>query len=246
MAKPAQAQPARDWEAIERDYRSGQFTDREIGAKYGLSHGAIQKRAKRDGWQKDLSGAVKAATKARLLETEVAKVASAEVAKRVAKQVASAIPATVEVVAAAAEVNSAVILRHRNDIATLRQLAMDMAAELSLVTHAQDEIRRLQEILAGDATSPDEVDATRRSLDDLLRLHNRVGSAQKLADTLNKLQALERKAFALDDEPGGPGAGAAGRDLTDVERAARMAAILDRARARRDAAAAGDEGEGEA
>lgn len=224
--------PTRDWEAIERDYRSGQFTDREIGAKYGLSHGAIQKRAKRDGWQKDLSGAVKAATQARLIEAEVAKVATAEVAKRVAKQVANAIPATVEVVAAAAQVNSEVILRHRADITTLRNLAMDMAGELLLVTHSQGELIRLQEVLGTDS-SPDEIDAARRSLDDLLKLHNRVGSAQKLADTLTKLQVLERKAFSLDDEDKDKSAASTGRELSDVERATRLAAILDRARARK-------------
>ena len=232
MTAPSKPAP-RDWEAIERDYRSGQFTDREIGQKYSISHTAIQKRAKRDGWQKDLAGAVKAATNARLIEAEVAKVASQEVAKRVAKQVANAIPATVEVVAAAAQVNSDVILRHRADIGTLRTLAMDMAHELALVTHSQEEVKRLQQVLAGGDIDPDELDAARRSLDDLLRLHNRVTSAQRLADTLTKLQTMERRAFNLDDEGSSAGGAGAGRELSDVERAARMAAILDRARARK-------------
>jgi len=43
MAKP-------DWEAIETAYRAGALSLREIGAQYGVTEGAIRKRAKRDGW----------------------------------------------------------------------------------------------------------------------------------------------------------------------------------------------------
>lgn len=43
MAKP-------DWEAIESAYRAGALSLREIGAQYGVTEGAIRKRAKRDGW----------------------------------------------------------------------------------------------------------------------------------------------------------------------------------------------------
>ena len=221
-----------DWEAIERDYRSGAFTNRELGTKHGCSHTLIQRKAKEHGWQKDLTGAVRAATQAKLIEAEVSKTASAEVAKRVSKTVANAIPATTEVVAAVAEVNSSVILRHRSDIGVLRQLAMDMAQELTLVTHSQDEVSRLHELLSG-GMDDDEAAAARRSIDDLLKLHNRVGSAQKLADTLTKLQVLERKAFGLDDEDKDKGAAATGRELSDVERATRLAALLERARGRK-------------
>ncbi|HBR4372331.1 TPA: hypothetical protein UO056_004568 [Klebsiella pneumoniae] len=39
-----------DWEAIESAYRAGVLSLREIGAQYGVTEGAIRKRAKRDGW----------------------------------------------------------------------------------------------------------------------------------------------------------------------------------------------------
>lgn len=41
---------APDWEKIELDYRAGIKTLREIAADHGISHQAINKRAKRDGW----------------------------------------------------------------------------------------------------------------------------------------------------------------------------------------------------
>jgi hypothetical protein len=44
MAQPKKAAP--DWERIEADYRAGLLSVREIAAAHGVSHTAIQKRAK--------------------------------------------------------------------------------------------------------------------------------------------------------------------------------------------------------
>lgn len=41
-----------DWKAIERDYRAGVMSVREIAKWYGLSDTAIHKKAKADGWQR--------------------------------------------------------------------------------------------------------------------------------------------------------------------------------------------------
>ncbi|MFY9294005.1 MAG: hypothetical protein WAP03_25420 [Methylorubrum rhodinum] len=39
-----------DWAGIERDFRAGSMSNREIGAWYDVSEGAIRKRAKTEGW----------------------------------------------------------------------------------------------------------------------------------------------------------------------------------------------------
>ena len=39
-----------DWEAIESAYRAGVLSLRDIGDKYGVTEGAIRKRAKKFGW----------------------------------------------------------------------------------------------------------------------------------------------------------------------------------------------------
>ena len=54
-AKPtgkADKSAAPDWERIELDYRAGVKTLRQIADEHGISHGAINKRAKRDGWER--------------------------------------------------------------------------------------------------------------------------------------------------------------------------------------------------
>ena len=56
-----------DWEAIEREYRAGQLTVVEIGRQHGLSHTAINKRAKRDGWTRNLANRVRKEVSARLV-----------------------------------------------------------------------------------------------------------------------------------------------------------------------------------
>ncbi len=48
-----------DWEAIEREYRAGQLSVREIASRYGVNASTISRRAKRYGWERDLSERVR-------------------------------------------------------------------------------------------------------------------------------------------------------------------------------------------
>lgn len=59
-----------DWEAIGREYRAGQLSLREIGRIHGVSDTAIRKRAKADGWERDLTEQVQAAVRAKLVRDE--------------------------------------------------------------------------------------------------------------------------------------------------------------------------------
>jgi hypothetical protein len=103
-----------DWEAIERDYRTGKFTLRELEAKHGAGYAKISKRAKDNGWTKDLADAVRQATTAALI-AEVATARATEGQK-----------AATTVVLAAAELNKQVILGHRRQAGEARA-AMETA-----------------------------------------------------------------------------------------------------------------------
>lgn len=195
-----------DWEAIERDYRTGQFSDQELADKHGnvVTRQAISKRAKKKQWQKDLSREVRQATKAKLIAEQVAQEVAGEVANRVAKNS----NATVQAVLAAAETNKQVILGHRRDIAKVHSLTMTLVGSLEVAVNEKDAAKRLP---VGDL----------------------VLSAQRVGQALARLQQMERVAFGL-DEPDDP-AGAAGvSSLTDAQRAARLAALTALARQRKE------------
>ena len=73
MSKP-------DWEAIESAYRAGVQSVREIAAQHGITHGAINKRAKRDGWERDLKAKIKAKADALVSKREVSTLVSTKTA----------------------------------------------------------------------------------------------------------------------------------------------------------------------
>lgn len=51
---------APDWERIESDYRAGILSLREIAGQHGISHVAINKRAKKGRWERDLRAKIQA------------------------------------------------------------------------------------------------------------------------------------------------------------------------------------------
>lgn len=60
-----------DWEAIEREYRANQLSVSEIARQYGISHTAINKRAKAETWTRDLAKTVRQTVRAKLVSDEV-------------------------------------------------------------------------------------------------------------------------------------------------------------------------------
>jgi DNA-binding MurR/RpiR family transcriptional regulator len=71
-----------DWEAIEKQYRAGVLTVREIARQGGVSHTAINKRAKDSGWPRDLTAKVREAVSTGLVSTEVSSTADARRTER--------------------------------------------------------------------------------------------------------------------------------------------------------------------
>lgn len=62
--------PRIDWEAIEREYRAGQLSVREIARRYEVSEGAIRKRAKADRWERALADKVRGAVREKLVRAD--------------------------------------------------------------------------------------------------------------------------------------------------------------------------------
>lgn len=190
---PAKKRRDTDWAAVERDYRTGKFTLRELSKKYGPSHQAIGTQAKKREWTQDLGAAIKQATNAKL------------VAELVDKEVAAGGQEVAKTVLAAAELNKQVILQHRGDIKDAREVAAELLQELKEARLLAEHKELLAEILAGPGAEPKDQNEARKAVARALGLGSRVGSLKALAEAFTKLQTAERQAFGLDDGDGDGG-----------------------------------------
>lgn len=118
-----------DWEAVERDFRTGKWTLRELASKYNLTHGAIGVRSREQGWKKDLKLEIQQATNA-LLTQEL-----------VSKEVSGNIHNISETIQAAAEINKQVILGHRKRLADMADAVVICKAKLMALGDSVADIR---------------------------------------------------------------------------------------------------------
>ncbi len=112
--------PKTDWEAIEREYRAGMLSLREIGRRHGVTEGAIRKKAKAEGWERPLADKVRAAVREKLVRID---------GTQSGTQTPRASDA--EIIAAAAELGKEVQLTHRRDLQQLRAIGSIITTRLA-------------------------------------------------------------------------------------------------------------------
>lgn len=204
MAQEKKAAP--DWERIEADYRAGLLSVREIAASQGITHGAINKRAKRDGWARDL--------KARIQAKADALVSKREVSTAVSTKQADTERAIIE---ANAEAIANVRMAHRSDIRRARDLCMTLLRELQSQTGDLDLFEQLANLLHSDEDGAQ--DKRMELFNRVLSLPGRVDSMKKLAETLKNLVGVEREAYGIAEaaklEISNPDGSLKGRSLSD-------------------------------
>ena len=174
-----------DWEAVEREYRAGQLSVSEIGRQHGVSHTAINKRAKKDGWARDLAARVRQEVSARLVSDEV-----------------SAANAN-EAIDAAAARGVEVVRSHRQDIGRSRDVAARLVEELDMTTAHREEIAEEIEAFTdpGDGASESaqaRAEKRRAAMHRAVSLSSRASSIMALSGALKNIVGLERQAFSLD------------------------------------------------
>ncbi len=174
-----------DWERIEADFRAGILSLREIAGQHGITEGGIRKRAKRDGWVRDLSAKIQARADDLVRKAQV----RAEV--RSTRSVTDR-----EVIEANAERIAQVRGEHRADINRMRKLVLDLLAELEAVTGNVGLFEELGEFLRGDGESADTKRAEVYSR--AISMASRIDGLKKLADAMKTLIALEREAYGLE------------------------------------------------
>lgn len=178
-----------DWEAIEREYRAGVLSIREIARQAGVTDTAIRKRARAEGWERDLTQKVRETARARLVREDGSQAGSQD---RRANDA--------EVISSAAERQVEVVRQHRAAIGRGRDLTMRLLDELDATTTRAGELSQL----IADAAKADSGMAKRR--DAMLRAVGLGGRATVMRDLSTAAKnwiALERQAFSIDD--GDPG-----------------------------------------
>lgn len=182
-----------DWERIEQLFRAGLLSVREIASACGVSHTAINKRSKAEGWDRDLNAKIKAKADSLVSKREVSTKVSTET-----------LATERGIVEANAEVIADIRMAHRTDIGRSRRLANKLLDELESLTDEQGTIKELiAQLKDGDADDGD-------AMSDVLALANKMGALpsrtktmKELAETLKTLVALERQAYDLDAKAGG-------------------------------------------
>lgn len=180
---------APDWERIEIEYRAGVQSIRQIAQAFGVSDGAIRKRAKTQEWTRDLNGKIHAKAEA-IVRTQVVRteVRNSPEYKATEK----------ETIDANANLIAAVQMNQRKDIQRARNLCNGLFDELEHLI-GLDNIALLQDF--GEVMRKED-DKGQDRLNDLyhkiIQLPNRVKSMKDLGDTLKTLVGLEVQAYGLD------------------------------------------------
>lgn len=193
-----------DWDRIEADYRAGVLSVREIAASQGISHTAINKRAKAEGWERDLSAKIQ--QKADALVSK--QVVSSQVSMETAISDRTIIESNAALVAN-------VHISQRKDISRARSLAMALLAELEGETGGIEHLQELGDLMF----SPDERgrDRLNEIYQKVISSAGRIDSMKKLAETLRHLVSLEREAYGI-KEAEKPDSGVKMVPVTDADR----------------------------
>lgn len=147
-----------DWERIERLYVAGQMTIRQIAEECNVTHQSITKKAKAEGWQRNLDDAIKTRTKAKIAQIDIAHIVE-QSAQENAQQSARTLKRAIE---EASDVAAGTIVRHRADI----RLCTDRAREIeSLLEEHMGKADNLGDVVRAAQAFKSLVDARAKLID---------------------------------------------------------------------------------
>lgn len=179
-----------DWEAIERSYRAGVLSIREIAKQSGVTDGAIRKKAKGDiakgvaAWERDLTDKVAAKVRNDLVRTQV-RTLHAQDAVRTEREIVESAAATVV----------QVVREHRRDISNGRSIVSMLLGQLTGVAATRDEL----EGIIDEETAADVNLVRRNQLKRAVSLPAHAGVLRDLSAAMKNLIPLERQAFNISD-----------------------------------------------
>jgi hypothetical protein len=168
-----------DWDAVHRDYRTGNYTLRELSHKYKITHQAISKKSIAEQWTQDLGEQINQATAAKLVQAAVDK----------------NVHSIAETVLAAAEINKNVILYHRKGLQRLAALKDRLLDEIERTIDNLPEIEAVIEM--AKRTDESGHDRLRDSLKRVMSRTAVIDDLRKLSEIDERVRKGEREAFNI-------------------------------------------------
>ena len=179
------------WDRVDPLYRAGILSVNAIGKQFGVSHTAIQKHAKKHGWQRDLKPAI--------LEKADRLVAERSVATQVAKTAGAATDRAI--VDAVGDQVATLRLSHRTDIAQLRKLVAALMRKAEAAIGDPEIFGRAWDVLMSTDEQPD-LQVLRDMADLVASLPAQTKVLKDLADAMHRVIGMEREAFGLNTDAG--------------------------------------------
>lgn len=173
-----------DWEAIEKLFRAGVLSIREIAKQHGITDKAIRNKAKNEGWLRDLTKKVQEQVRSELVRTQV-RTGNAADQLRTERDIVDAAAATVV----------HVVREHRRDISTGRGIVNLLMSQLVDVVGQRNDFEELidQECAADKTTE------RRTKLMKAVSIPAHAGTVRDLSVAMKNLVYLERQAFNIAD-----------------------------------------------
>lgn len=169
-----------DWDSIEKEYRAGQLSVREIASINGVSHTAIQKRAKKYEWTQNLAPQIRQEIEAKLATDQVASSVAAGNTK--------------EIIQAAALRGIEIVRQHRVSIKTGQKLVTTLFEQLEEATTLREQI----EHQIDSETAGDDDTKRRNAMLKAVSLPAHISALKDLSAALKNFVMLDRQAFGID------------------------------------------------
>lgn len=176
-----------DWNAIERTYRLGKKSNKQLGADFDVDHSSIGRRAKKFGWVVDKSEEVDAVTNSLLIQA-----ASGNANP-------NATPSALEI-KAAGQTNADVVLNQRVGLRRLGALRDGMLDHMEgAVAHMPDLADLIEQMRNPDDNGQDRVNDRMRKA---LGRSDLIDDLKKLAEIDEKVRKGENEAFGIGKDKG--------------------------------------------
>lgn len=171
-----------DWLAVEADYRPGILSNRDIARKHGCTEGGVRRKAKKEGWVKDLSAKIESKAD--------------DIVRREAVRTAYADATEADIIDANANKSAGIQIAQCKEVRGIKGIALRLFEELQDQTESVDEYVKLSEILASNNS-----EAMQRRFNKVADFSGRVDNMKKLTETVKTIIDLERKVNKIDTDP---------------------------------------------